>query len=59
MLDVAVTIPKACLYEKDHLDSKYLAKRVLWLSVIAAQLKKHPMLKQQEWALLNNDARQV
>lgn len=58
MVDVAVTIPKACLYEKDHLDCKYHGKRVLWLAVVAFWLKKHAMFKQQEWALLNGDARQ-
>lgn len=56
-VDVAVTIPKACLYEKDHLDCKYHGKRVLWLAVVASQLKKHALFKQQEWALSNNDAR--
>ncbi|KAL3158789.1 hypothetical protein ABBQ32_011516 [Trebouxia sp. C0010 RCD-2024] len=48
MVDVAVTIPKACLYEKDHLDCKYHGKRVLWLAVVAFWLKKHAMFKQQE-----------
>ena len=57
MVDVAVTIPKACLYQKDHLDCKYHAKRVLWLAVVASQLKKHALFKQQEWVLFNGDAR--
>jgi hypothetical protein len=57
VIDVAVTIPKACFYEKDHLDCKYHGKRALWLTVVAAQLKKDAVLKQQEWVLLNNDAR--
>ena len=57
VIDVAVTIPKACFYEKDHLDCKYHGKRALWLTVAAAQLKKHAMFKQQEWVLFNNDAR--
>ena len=57
VIDVALTIPKACFYEKDHLDCKYHGKRALWLSVLAAQLKKNAMFKQQEWVLLNNDPR--
>lgn len=57
VVDVAVTIPKACLYEKDHLDCKYHGKRVLWLAVLASRLKKHALFKQQEWALFNGDAR--
>lgn len=57
LVDVAVTIPKACLYEKDHLDCKYYGKRVLWLAVLASQLKKHALFKQQEWGLCNGDAR--
>lgn len=57
VIDLAVTMPKACFYEKDHLDCKYHGKRALWLVVIAAQLKKHALFKQQEWVLLQNDAR--
>ena len=57
VIDVAVAIPKACFYEKDHLDCKYHGKRTLWLTIVAAQLKKHAVFKQQEWVLLNNDAR--
>ena len=59
VVDLALTIPKACLYDKDHLDCKYHGKRALWLAAVAAQLKKHAMFKQQEWTLLNNDARQA
>ncbi|DBB01879.1 TPA: hypothetical protein ACH3X1_000480 [Trebouxia sp. C0004] len=57
VIDVAVTIPKACFYEKDHLDCKYHGKRALWLTIVAGHLKKHAVFKQQEWLLLNNDAR--
>ena len=57
IVDVGVTIPKACFYEKDHLDCKYHGKRVLWLAVLSAELKKGATFKQQEWVLLNNDAR--
>lgn len=57
MVDMAVTIPKASLYMKDHLDCKYHGKRVLWLAVVASQLKKHALFKQQEWVLFNGDAR--
>lgn len=57
MVDVAVNIPKACLYEKDHLDCKYHGKRVLWLAVVGSQLKKHALFKQQDWTLFNGDAR--
>lgn len=55
--DVAVTIPKSCFYSKDFLDCKYHGKRILWLAVIAAHLKKSALFKEQEWVLLNGDAR--
>ena len=54
---MAVTVPKGCFYEKDFLDCKYTSKRVLWLAVVAFQLKKTAMFKQQEWVLMSSDAR--
>ena len=57
IVDVAVTIPKSCFYSKDFLDCKYHAKRVLWLAVVAAHLKESALFKEQDWVLLNGDAR--
>ena len=58
-LDIAVTLPKACLYEKDYINHKYHMKKALWLSTTAAKLKKHAMYEQLSWVLLNNNPRSV
>lgn len=56
-LDVTVTIPKACFYEKDFQNHKYHVKKAMWLSATAVKLKKHAMFEQLSWALVNNNPR--
>ncbi|KAG6557753.1 hypothetical protein Mapa_000520 [Marchantia paleacea] len=55
-VDLAVRIPKACFHEKDFLNYRYHAKRLLYLAAIERELSKRGSYEKIEWTSLNEDA---
>ena len=54
---VAVEIPSECFDEKDHLNHRYYAKRVLYLSHVLVGLKKDVGISHARWSKMCTDTR--
>ncbi|BBN14117.1 U3 small nucleolar RNA-associated protein 22 [Marchantia polymorpha subsp. ruderalis] len=55
-VDLAVLIPKTCFHEKDYLNYRYHAKRLLYLAAIERELSKMGSFEKMEWTSLHEDA---
>ncbi|KAL3680637.1 hypothetical protein R1sor_023593 [Riccia sorocarpa] len=55
-VDLAVRIPKACFHEKDFLNYRYHAKRIIYLCAIERELSKSARYQKIEWAPFTEDA---
>ncbi|CAH1797578.1 unnamed protein product [Owenia fusiformis] len=49
-VDLALEIPKECIQAKDHLNHRYLRKRALYLTCIAAHLRKDKSIEKLEFS---------
>jgi U3 small nucleolar RNA-associated protein 22 len=56
-VDLAVRIPKACFHEKDFLNHRYYAKRILFLAHLERKLKKCAAISKIEWSTFSYDSR--
>ncbi|WOK92270.1 nucleolar protein 6 isoform X1 [Canna indica] len=56
-VDLLVRMPKECFHEKDYLNHRYHAKRLLYLRVIEKSLKSCPAIRKISWSSFQNEAR--
>ncbi|XP_064957513.1 uncharacterized protein LOC135581344 isoform X1 [Musa acuminata AAA Group] len=56
-VDLLVRMPKECFHEKDYLNHRYHAKRLLYLRVIEKSLTTCPVVRKIGWSSFQNEAR--
>lgn len=56
-VDLFLRLPKECFHQKDYLNHRYHAKRLLYLCVIKKHLKSSPLVRDIHWATFQNEAR--
>ncbi|RWV83669.1 hypothetical protein GW17_00054694 [Ensete ventricosum] len=56
-VDLLVRMPKECFHEKDYLNHRYHAKRLLYLRVIEKSLTTCPVIRKIGWSSFQNEAR--
>ncbi|CAL9750945.1 unnamed protein product [Musa acuminata subsp. burmannicoides] len=56
-VDLLVRMPKECFHEKDYLNHRYHAKRLLYLRVIEKSLTTSPVVRKIGWSSFQNEAR--
>ncbi|RRT78130.1 hypothetical protein B296_00012017 [Ensete ventricosum] len=56
-VDLLVRMPKECFHEKDYLNHRYHAKRLLYLRVVEKSLTTCPVIRKIGWSSFQNEAR--
>ncbi|XP_008790387.2 nucleolar protein 6 [Phoenix dactylifera] len=56
-IDLLIRMPKECFHEKDYLNHRYHAKRLLYLRVVEKSLKSCPVVRKIGWSTFQNEAR--